>query len=553
MTNPGRRQALAYEVVRLCEAGRSQREIARALGIARKTIKRLLAEVEARRQKGESAVEAAAGRPRLPKKSKLDAFDAKIRAWLLTYPKLTAVRCLEKLQEEEPELTCGYTIVREKLNRLRAPAPPDTGLQVELAHGQRLEFDWAQYVLADGLQVQLWNASLPWSRAACLAGETNTRQSTILQCLRLSFETLGGVTRECLTDTMPGVCDGWEADQPILNIRFVDFAVHYGFKVLIAPRASPTYKAVCERRHFYHEQNLLNGRTIRSLEAYRDLLAWWVREKLFRRPHPKTGREIGQMLDEERAYLLPLPAKPYDTRDVCVRIVTATSHAHHATNEYSLPDGHVGRRVYVCASATHVEICDDRAQVLIKHERLPDGAGIQQAQLAAGSRRARYDVDELVDRLGEWGEVAADFARGVRRTRHYAGPELVRLLKLQLGWKLEDVTAAMKHAAEYGCFEAGSVERILEVRFTPRRFEEAMAESTRRRIQETMKAHPIDRRPLESYFGLREGDRPSPNNSEERDDGKKEADRSTEGRENAGTDLGGTGGPAPAAGPAESR
>lgn len=538
------RQVLAYEVVRLQQAGRSQREIARALGIARKTVKRILREQERRRQQGESAVVVAAGRPRLSKGSTLDAFEDVIRAWLKTYAKLTAVRCLEKLKEEKG-FAGGYTIVRERLKALRAPTVPATAVQVELPVGQRLEFDWSPYVLADGLKVQLWNATLCWSRACCLAGETDTRQTTILSRLRWSFETIGAVPHESLTDSMPGVVDRWECDLPILNARFVDFAAHYRTQAVIAPRACPTWKARCERKFRYHEENLLNGRTIHGFAAYRELLEWWQREKAMRRPHPETGREIGRMLEEERPHLLPLPARPYDTRDVCVRIVSPTGHVHHATNEYSVPDGHVGKRVYVCAGAARLEICDARAQVLIEHERLAEGAGIRMPQLGPATRRGRYDVESLADRLAAWGEIAIDFARGVRRTRRYAGPELVQLLNLQLEWTLDDVVAAMKHALEYGCFESRAVARILEARFTPRRFEELMAESTRRRIQEVMKAHPIGRRPLASYDSLRQGDRPDPSDREEDHDGETQSPSPADGGSDLATDPGRACDPAP--------
>jgi transposase len=546
-----RRRLLAYEIGRMLAAGASQREIARALRLARKTVKRILREQAQRRQEGESAVAVALGRPRVPKGSRLDAFDEKIRGWLEKYPKLTAVRCLEKLQEEG--FSGGTTIVRERVKALRAPKVPVTVVVVETAPGQRLEFDWSPYVLADGLKVQLWNATLCWSRALSLAAETNSRQTTILVRLRWTFERIGGVTRECLTDSMPGVVDRWECDLPILNPRFVDFAAHYGFTAAIAPRACPEWKGGCERRFRYHEENLLNGRTIHGLEAYRELLDEWQREKALRRPHPVRGGEIARWLEEERAHLLPLPAKPYDTRDVIVRIVSPTGHAHHLTNEYSLPDGQVGKRVYVCVGPDRVEICDDRARVLIEHERLPDAAGIRMAQHESVQRRARYDVDALVDRLAEWGPVAAEFAGNVRRTRRYAGPELVRLLNLQLGWTLDDLTAAMKHAQDYGCFETRAVERILEARFTPRCFEQLMAESTRRRIQEVMKTHPIAVRALESYASLRIGDRRDPSERKAGHDGETQAGERTDGESDAGADPGGAGGPAAAPDAAEPR
>ena len=52
---------------------------------------------------------------------------------------------------------------------------------------------------------------------------------------------------ECLTDSMPGVVDRWECDEPVLNARYVDFAAYYGFAGLIAPRACPQWKAIAER------------------------------------------------------------------------------------------------------------------------------------------------------------------------------------------------------------------------------------------------------------------------------------------------------------------
>ena len=72
---------------------------------------------------------------------------------------------------------------------------------------------------------------------------------------------------------------------------------------------------------------------------------------------------------------------------------------------------------------------------------------------------------------------------------------------------------------EYGCFEVGKVMRILEMRFTPRHFEELLAERTRRRIEEVMEVHPVTGRPLTSYEAFEKGDCPG---NEETGDGEEE-------------------------------
>ncbi len=515
------RRHLAYQVERLSREGRSQRQIATALGIARRTVHRLLKENAKRRREGESVAEREI-RPHTSRESKLDAYTDLMRAWLLKDKekkrkknrRLTAVRCLEMLRERG--FTGKYTIVRERLKELRAelnlPAP--TATPIETAPGQRGEFDWSPYELDGGLKVQLFHAVLRWSRAPALFAATDFKQTTTFRFLVAALEEWGGVPDEMLTDSMPGVVDRWELDEPILNARYVDFAAFYGFTALIAGRRKPKHKAVVERRFLFHEKNLLVGRTITSFAQYVELLDWWKHNKILPRDHPETGQSILDMFALEQAHLKPLPAHPYDTRDVFIHLVDDYGRVRLDTNHYPV-SAPVGSRVYILAGPDRIEICDDKARRLLECERLPAGACIKLPPLHAG--RVRYDLDELCERVGQWGEAAAEFAVGVRRTRRYAGPELVRLLGLIAHWSADDIVAAVEHAIDYGCFEVAKVMRILEMRFSPRRLMDLIAEKTRRRIEETMEDHPVSKRPLSSYESLEKGDRLDPDCEEDQD------------------------------------
>ena len=335
------RRRLAYEATRRRQRGDSERAISRALGIHRQTVRRLLEGLEARRAEGESALEREA-RPPVPRGSKLDRYVQRIEAWLVEYEDLTAVRLLEKLQAEG--FDGGYTIVREHLKALRGRRTPKQAFEVvETPPGQQGQFDWSPYTLPGcAVQAQLWGCSLSWSRARAFEACDNTRQTTILNCLKRSFETFGGVPQQLVTDSMPGVVDRWECDQPLLNVRFVDFAAHYRFAVDIAPRGCARYKGKKERSFWYAEKNLLNGRTFASLDEFAEVLAWWRTERAMKRPHPLTGRALEAMLAEEQPYLQPLPARPYDTREVVVRLVDTYGYAQHQTNFYRVPDAHIG-------------------------------------------------------------------------------------------------------------------------------------------------------------------------------------------------------------------
>lgn len=500
------RVRLVYDVLRRKARGESQRAISKALGIARDTVRRILAQQAARRAGGESAIEREVGRAPTPRGSKLDAYEKHVAAWLAQYEDLTAVRLLELL--EEKGFVGGYTIVRERLRELRAARLPTAKAfeVVETPPGQQAQFDWSPYELEGDLKVQLWSCTLSWSRGRSFRGEDNTRQTTIFNCLVESFTELGGVPREGVTDTMPGVVDRWECNRPILNLRFVDFAAYYSLVAHIAPRRCGRYKGKVERPFWYAEQNLLNGRHFHSLEEFREILAWWTRERAMKRPHPVSGRPLWEMLAEERPYLQPLPARPYDTRDIAIHLVDTQGYVRFETNLYRVPDEHVGELVYLCVARDKLEVFDRSVHRLAEHERLPDGAGLR-AKGDAGKRpRGRYDVTLLCERLATLGADAEEFAERLRTAKRYPGPEISYILGLQLSWSGDDIAKALGHAMKYDAYDARAVERILQARFRPRTLAQQLAESTRTRVGELMRGHPVTQRSLASYETLRTGD-----------------------------------------------
>jgi hypothetical protein len=321
---------------------------------------------------------------------------------------------------------------------------------------------------------------------------------------------------------MPGVVDRWECDQPVLNIRFVDFAAYYDLAMDIAPRADPEYKGKTERCFWSTEQSFLNGRTFHTLAQFQEGLAYWLEHTVMRWPHPETKRPLAEMMQEERPHLRPLPARPYDVRDVFVRMVDTQGYVFHETNRYRVPDAAIGSRVYLCVDEDRIEIFDWKVHRLADHERLPEGAG-RRSDAAGRTPRSRYDLDLLEQRLGDWGQVAADFAAALRREQRYPGVHMMRTLNLQLIWSADDVVKAFEHALIYHAVDASAVERILRARFRPRTLEEQVARKTREHVRTLMQSHPVEQRALTDYTALTVGDdsdgeSAAPPNKENRDE-----------------------------------
>ena len=109
------RRWLAGQIARRQARGESCRAIGRTLGIARKTVRTLIAEETLRLATGASALARVAKPPRVPRRSKLDRFQTRIDFWLTTHKGLTAVRLHELLREEG--FQGGLTIVRDRLTR----------------------------------------------------------------------------------------------------------------------------------------------------------------------------------------------------------------------------------------------------------------------------------------------------------------------------------------------------------------------------------------------------------------------------------------------------
>ena len=479
-------------------------------------MKRILKQEEKRRDEGESVLERKGIKPPTPRGSKLDPYNGQITEWLTHFPKLTAERVREMLTDLG--LEAGYSIVRKRVNELRPDKKEkEAVVKVVTPPGHQFQFDWSPYTIADGSTVQLFGCILSWARGHSFEASNNTRQTTVLRFLQASFDSWGGVPHQGVTDSMPGVVDRWELDKPVLNIRFVDFAAYYNFAVLISPRATPRFKGKVERPFLFAELNLFNGREFHSLQHFQETLAWWTREKALKLPHPDTGQPRWQMVEEERPYLQPLPAHPYDTRDVLVPVVDAYGFATCRTNRYRVPDKYIGERVYGCIGADRIEFFDRTVHRINEYERLPDGAGLE---VGGGKRKARHDIGLLTDRLATWGDEAALFAAQLREQQRCSGAHMAHLLSLQLQWSLDDIVAAIRHALDYQAIDAKAIERILNARFVPRRLDEQIGNATREHVRTLMAAHPVVQRTLDQYETLKQGDRP--HNSKEDDHEPKE-------------------------------
>ena len=458
-------QPLDNEIIHRWQSGQSQRGIARDLATSRWHVAQTIRRHQSARAQGSvdssnSALPAARGH----RSSKLDAFDSTIDQLLTRWPHIKATRIFEELKKQG--YTGGYTMVRQRVRKLRARPSKPLVVRFETAPGAQAQMDWAEHQIdftQEGRRrVNLFSYLLGYSRRQYLCfTERQDFETTIGQHIR-AFRHLGGLAAGCLYDNMKVVVTRWQDDQPIYNTRFLSFATHYGFRPWACRPRRPQTKGKVERPFHYVETSLLNGRSFRSLEHLNEVTRWWLANVADIRTHRTTKKRPIDAHAEELPHLLPLPARDYDTAKVVYRIVDAEGCIHYGNNQYSAPWQLVGELLPVRVSERELFVYDHQIRQVAQHLLLVGQTGQRQLQPShRPPRDQREQLQLLRQRYAELGEVAVRFLEGMLKKQRCGKHQAQRVLLLLQAYHRRDVLAAMERAVRYHAYSLSSLERIL--------------------------------------------------------------------------------------------
>jgi transposase len=324
------------------ERGVYQRDIARNLGVDRKTISRAL------KREG-----APPGKRPGKRGSKLDPYKPFIDreladgVWNAEVIKLK----LERL---------GYdgcaSIIRDYIRPKRPLRKAKATVRFETAPGRQMQSDWGETevrIAGEPSTVRFCVNTPGYSRRFHFWITTCCDAEHTCEAQRRAFEHFGGAMREVLVDNQKvavlehEVKDG-RTERLIFNRRWLDFLAHYGAVGRACKPNRPETKGKTESNVAYIKGNFfLLHRQADSLEEYNALAEEWLCEVADARVHGTTGRVVAEMFAEEAGHLLPLPPIPFDTSYVEGRIVSWDSMVEVRGNRYSVPDHLCGQGVDV--------------------------------------------------------------------------------------------------------------------------------------------------------------------------------------------------------------
>ena len=455
------RQMQRSAVQLLAKRGKSQREIARELGLSRVTVARALTEPIDRQPTKRN------------RSSSVDPFLDQIKQWL--GEKLTIVRMLE-LARADPShpYAGGRSVFSDYVRKVRLEQErvlADVPVRFEGLPGEYLQVDWGEvrhfpFTQAKPATRYFLACRLKYSRWTFVRWTTRMDQETLIRLLVDCFLTLGFVPWVLVFDNMKTVTTGRDpADRPIWHPVFLQFAREFDFHPEACAVGAANQKGSVESLVKYVKGNFLVGRSfLDDADLERQNLEWL--DAANSRPSSATGEPPALRLPTELAKGGVLPTTAHDYGFAESAQVNSESLVHVRGNAYSVPVAHVGMAVTVRLHRERVVIWRDTL-CLAEHKRARDGAHQRIvvpehfAPLYAKKPRARVMLQRQA--LWELGGSATSFVAELsRRGRDRLGAEVSALYGLYERFGREALLAAMARAELVGIYRADYLGLLLE-------------------------------------------------------------------------------------------
>jgi transposase len=291
------------------ERGLSKAEIARELGVSRRTVYHWIATGQLDRELDEAPVRYAA---RPPVARKIDAFRGIIEARLAEFPRLSATRLWEEIRAAG--YAGGYTQVKAHVRQVRPTPAADPVVRFETPPGHQGQVDFAEFRLPWGKRYALV-VVLAHSRLLWLQFYPRQTMAVLIRGLEEAFTFFGGVPAELLFDQMKAVIveDEREIGGRLLeNAEFMRFAAHWDFRIRACRPYRAKTKGKVERPIGYVRQGFFYGRSfLNDADLNAQALSWLTQTANLRVHRTIVEAPRSRFERDERVLLRPLAMRPY--------------------------------------------------------------------------------------------------------------------------------------------------------------------------------------------------------------------------------------------------
>jgi len=285
---------------------------------------------------------------------------------------IAAIR--ERLREQG--FTGSYSAVRRFVRQIK-PLLPRTTVRVERKPGEeaQVDFGYAGKMIdpSTGTLRRTWVfvMTLSWSRHQYVEFVFDQKIATWLRLHRNALAWFGGVPERLVIDNLKAAIVKAVWDDPQVQQSYRECATHYGFRIAPCRPRTPEHKGKVEKGGVHYvKRNFLGGRQPTTLtQANQDVLVW-CNTTAGRRIHGTTKEKpLARFQEVEQARLQPLPETPYDMAVWKQIKVHRDCYVEFDKAYYSVPHRLVGQRVWACGGTQMVRIYTTKHELVATHDR----------------------------------------------------------------------------------------------------------------------------------------------------------------------------------------
>ncbi|MEY2989944.1 MAG: hypothetical protein RLZZ163_860 [Actinomycetota bacterium] len=382
--------------------GSSQRTIAEELKISRNTVKKYIEM---------SPEEIAAYRDRKRRSKRLDVHRAYIEHLLETYPRLSAVKVLRKLEAAHGELSVSGRTMRRYIETLRESVVAKQERYYEpvldMVAGEQCQVDGGELrgVVIDGVETTVYLMVFVLSYSRLMYVAASARPIDTAELIRMhdaAFRYFGGQPKECVYDQTKLVVIAEQFRELRLNSRFARYATTAGFTIRACEGYDPESKGKVEAGVKYVKDNGLYGETFTDIAHLGAHLRQWLDDVANARVHATTGQVVREHYAREEkpvmaAYLTPSGIEALSPPQVDTRKADKTGLITYKANKYSVPLAWQRARVGVCEGDGQLIVCDPASGEVIARHTLAVGSG----EIVKNTNHYRDREQRIADLQGE--------------------------------------------------------------------------------------------------------------------------------------------------------
>jgi transposase len=477
---------LQNQILSLYLKGLSKRQIARELGVNRRSVTRYIERLakcaisNTGSELGTREPKPAAGNIG---KSKCTISNTGIlagrRSACVGFEAVIAEKCalglsVQRIFEDLREIGFegSYQSVRrfvEKADRAQGQGAPLRVWRIETRPGEEAQVDFCKGPLLKdphtGRNRQTWvfRMVLSFSRKGYSEAVYRQDGETFIRVMENAFRSLGGVPLLMRVDNLKAAVKQADWMDPQISPKFAEFCRHYRVDIVPCRPYHPQHKGKVERNIAYVKGNALKGRNFESLGELNAHLVQWESRVADQRIHGTTRKQVAAVFEHEAEFLQALPPALFESFTEGRRRVSRDSFVEWRRAFYEVPPEYIGRDVWVRWDGRCVRILNEKLELLQTHAPQEPGRYSHTLGSMGMSGPVRFEGRRLVNQAAAYGAHCRQWASLVLEKRGSEGLRtLFGIKRLGEKYAASDLDAACALAVEEGVYSVRALQRLLQ-------------------------------------------------------------------------------------------